>query len=289
MKCARLLSIACLLGAALVLAMPAHADTFNLPSFTLFGTQSVTINDSLDENTICVSGNVGTGGTSPGDLLLDKCRVNGSLFLSASGVLSLGSHGAFSGSLVTGSQAGVGATMSTVSSALNGLSANQTISGDLTSNMTFHNNSTTGGTAVIDITGNVNLNSNTLTFVAANAADKFVVNIGGDFAFSQSVISLSGFSNPDQLIFNITDDCSSVAEINKGTSVFAGIVLAPQCDIRVHNQLTFAGELFGENVTVDSAAKLSAPLPAVPEPSTLLLLGTGLIAFTAIFHKKLLA
>lgn len=287
MKSTSLLSIAILLAVSLILTVPAHADTFNLPSFTLFGTQSVTINDSLDENTICISGNVGTGGTSPGDLLLDKCRVNGSLFLSASSVLSLGSHGAFSGSLVTGSQAGVGATMSAVSSALNGLSANQTISGDLASSMTFHNNSTTGGTAVIDITGNVNLNSNILTFVAANAADKFVVNIGGDFAFSQSTIILSGFSNPDQLIFNITDDCSSVAEINKSTSVFAGILLAPQCDIRVHNQLSFDGELFGENVTVDSAATLSSPLSTVPEPNTLLLLGTGLISFAGIFRKLL--
>jgi len=272
-------------GVALIFAMPAHADPFNLPNFTVFGTQSVTINDSLDENTICITGNVGTGGTSVGDLSLNKCQVNGSLSVTTGGVLSLGSHGAFSGSLVTGNLSGVGATISSVSASLNGLSANQTISGDLTSNMTFHNNSTTGGTDVIDITGNVALNGNTLTFVAANASDKFVVNVGGNFNFAQSIISMSGFSNADQLIFNITDSCSSVAEINKGTSVFSGILLAPECDIRVHNQLTFAGELFGENVTIDSAAKLKQPLPAVPEPGTLALLGTGLLGFAAVRRR----
>ena len=287
MKPAGLICAASLLGAALVLAVPAHADPFNLPSFTVFGTQSVTINDSLDENTICVTGNVGTGGTAVGDLLLDKCRVNGSLSVTTGAVLSLGSHGAFSGSLATGNQSGVAAMLNTISGNLNALSANQTISGDLTSSMTFHNTSTTGGTEVIDITGNVALNGNTLTFVAANAADKFVVNVGGDFDFAQSIISLSGFTNADQLIFNITDNCSSVAEINKSTSVFSGILLAPKCDIRVHNQLSFAGALFGENVEIDSAAKLSQSLSSVPEPGTLVLLGTGLLGFAGVIRRKL--
>jgi choice-of-anchor A domain-containing protein len=285
MKPAGLVCMASLLGVALIFAVPAHADPFNLPSFTVFGTQSVIINDSLDENTICITGNVGTGG----DLLLDKCRVNGSIFVGTGSDLSLGSHGAFSGSLITGSLSGVGATISAVSSGLNGLSANQTISGNLTSNMTFHNTSTTGGTDVIDITGNVALNGNTLTFVAANASDKFVVNVGGNFDFAQSIISMSGFTNADQLIFNITHSCSSVAEINKGTTVWSGILLAPECDIRVHNQLAFAGELFGANVTIDSAAKLSQPPSTVPEPGTLALLGTGLLGFAGAIRRKLAA
>jgi hypothetical protein len=44
-------------------------------------------------------------------------------------------------------------------------------------------------------------------------------NVGGNFGFSQSVTSLSGIA-AGQVIFNITDTFSSVAEINKSTSVF---------------------------------------------------------------------
>ncbi len=277
---------ALLLGLTLVCAEPAHADGVGLPNYTVFGTQSVTINDSLDANTVCITGNVGTGGTNSSDLSLDKCLVNGDINVTTAGVLSLGSNGAFSGSLVAGSLSAVGTTISTISSNLNALSANQTISGSLTTNRTFTNTSTTGGTYVIDITGGVNLNGNTLSFIADNSADKFVVNIGGNFGFSQSIINLSGFTNADQLIFNITDACSSVAEINKSTSVWFGTLLAPECDIRVHNQLSFDGELFGQNVTIDSAAKLTAPPPAVPEPGTLALLGSGILALSSLLRRK---
>jgi hypothetical protein len=91
-----------------VLAGPARAD-WGLPSYTVFGTQSVTINDGLNETTIC-AGNVGTGGTAIGALSLDKCLVDGNVAVTTASVLNLGSHGAYSGSLITGNLTSVGTT-----------------------------------------------------------------------------------------------------------------------------------------------------------------------------------
>src|SRR5437879_3438617 len=63
----------------ILFAGQAHADSFGLGNFGVYGSNSVIINDGLNENTTCVSGNVGTGGTTAGSLALDKCRVAGTV------------------------------------------------------------------------------------------------------------------------------------------------------------------------------------------------------------------
>jgi choice-of-anchor A domain-containing protein len=205
--------------------------------------------------------------------------------VNSSSVLNLGSNGAYSGSLVTGSQTGVVSTMSSVSSSLNALAANQTITGDLASDMTFTNTSTTGGTYVIDINGNVSLNSNTLNFVASNANDKFVVNVTGSLAAAQSFVQISGGITPDELIFNLTGPAGCSARVNKGTGTWSGTILAPACDIRVDNPHPFDGEAFGNTVTVDSAGTITGP-GSVPEPSSILLFGSGLSAVSLRLRRR---
>ena len=285
----RLKQIVLVAAAVLVLATftapLAHADAFGLPTstFTVFGANSVTINDALDENTVCVTGGVGTNGT----ISLDKCKVQGNLYAPNAGAVSLGPHGAFSGSEIFGSQAAVVSTMSSVSSSLAGLAANTTLA-TLNSNQTFNNSSASGGTFVVNVTGDVALNGNTLTFTAANPNDKFVVNVGGNFNFAQSVINLGSNVAAGNIIFNVTDNCSSPpAEINKSASIFSGILLAPNCDIRVHNQGTITADLFGKTVLVDSAATIQPPTTTAPEPSSLVTLLGGMTGLAVLLRRKI--
>src|SRR5580700_5235133 len=234
--------------------------------------------DGLDESTTCIAGNVGTGGTAAGALSLDKCLVDGNVAVTNASVLNLGSHGAYSGSLITGDLTSVGTTMNTVSSSLAGLMPNLIFASLSNMNETFSNTSTTGGTYVIDITGSASTtNPYTWTFAASNPNDKFVVNIGGDVALAQLQISLMGGITADQLIFNLTgSSCSScTAEVNKSDSVWFGTILAPDYDVRVHNSFPFTGDVFGDTVTVDSGAVLTGP-SSVPEPKYVPLLCVGI-------------
>ena len=276
------------LGFTLAFANLAHADNFGLPSYAIFGTQSVTINDSLNATTTCVNGNVGTGGTGAGSLILDKCLVSGTTYISNSSVLNLGSNGGISTLSVgpTGASgvplSAVGSTMTSVSNTLNALVASQTLSSLILGTGGFQNFINPGGTFVVDITGNFDLNGATLNLTAANSSDLFVFNIGGTFNFSQSIINLTGISF-NNVIFNVTDACG-VATINKGTSIWRGTLLAPNCDIRVHNTMDFQGSLFAQNVTADSGIVINGPTQ-VPEPSSLLLLSAGLIGLPLLRRR----
>jgi choice-of-anchor A domain-containing protein len=176
--------------------------------------------------------------------------------------------------------------MSTVSSSLAGLTPNLTFASLSNTNETFTNTSTTGGTYVIDINGSVSTtNPYTWTFAAANPNDKFVVNVGGDFAAAQLMISLMGIP-ASQLIFNCTGSSfspSCTAEVNKSDSIWFGTILAPNYDVRVHNPFPFIGEVFGDTVTVDSGAKLASP---VPEPKYFSLLCAGMAGILVIRRRS---
>jgi choice-of-anchor A domain-containing protein len=278
----RLLQAAFLLALILACAKRAHADSFGLSGFSVYGSHSVTINDGLNETTTCVQGNVGTGGTGAGALILDKCRVAGNLDFTTTPVLKLGSHGAYTGSLVTGALTSVSANMSAVSTSLKNLAPNQTLASLGNSNLTFSNTSTTGGTYVVDVTGSaITTNVYTWNFAAASTHDLFVVNIAGNMDLAHINISLSGISS-DNLIFNLTGS-SCTARVHKSDSNFSGTILAPGCSLRVDDQLGFDGELYGYDVTVDSGAELHntdtpppPPPTPTPEPATLVLLGSAL-------------
>jgi choice-of-anchor A domain-containing protein len=236
-----------------------------LPNFAVFGTESVTINDGLNENTRCIKGNVGTGGTDSGDLYLNKCLVFGNILVTTASVASLGSHGAYAGRLILGQVSGVGATMNSISGYLGGLPPDLTLASLINQNVTFTNSSTTGGTYVINIVGSASTtNPYTWTFVAAAPGDKFVVNIGGDLTVAQLKIAFSGDIDPNNVVFNLTGSSCS-AEVNKSDSIWFGVILGPQCELRVHNPFPFIGRLLGKTVTVDSGAAITRYYSDLPK------------------------
>src|SRR6267142_330194 len=102
------------------------------------------------------------------------------------------------------------------------------------------------------------LNGNRINFVG-NSSDNFVINVAGNSnSISQSNISLSGGITPDQVLFNFTGQSGCSVEVNKSNSTCNGIILAPRCNVRVHNPFPFVGEVYGATVKIDSAAVLKA-------------------------------
>ena len=231
-----------------------------LPTFTVFGTSGVSINDSLDEKTVCVVGNVGTASSSSGGLYVDKCLINGNISVPTASALKFGSHGALSGTLNVGSQAALVANMNAASTTAQKLTPNVTLT-NLTSNMNFTNPSTTGDTYVINITGSINLNNNTITFSAANSTDKFVINVAGSSSsISQSFINLTNIA-ASQILWNFTGPAGCSVLVNKSNSLWNGTILAPRCDVRVHNPMPFTGDILANTVTIDSAAVITGTPP----------------------------
>ena len=167
-------------------------------------------------------------------------------------------------------------------SAYAALTANQTISGGLSSNLTVTNNTGTNR-YVLDITGGISYNSDVLTLNGrANQDDFFIINVAGNMTWSQSQVVLNNVTS-DHVIFNFTDSAASVL-VNKSATVFNGTILAANGDssIRYHNPATFSGALIAENITLDSASQLSGrTFHSAPEPGSapLVILGMAMLGF----------
>ncbi len=259
----RIVGITVLVGLALA-STPARADSFGSPNFAIYGISSLSINDSQNANTVCVTGNAGSGGTFG----LDKCLVQGNVYVTNPVNFTLGSNGAFTGTEVVGTLASVNSSLSSEAASLAALSPTLTINGDVT-------NSTTFSSGVIDINGNINLNQQTLTL---NGAGQFIFNIAGTVGFSCSNIVLTGGASTANVIFNIQN--SGTSTWNKDCTTWSGTILDTTGTVDIHNQWAlgdFSGQVFGDSVLLHSAGSVVQPTTSVPEPGSLLLLATGLL------------
>ena len=160
------------------------------------------------------------------------------------------------------------------------LTPNQTFTSTLTGGETI--NATVAGQNVIDLKGGINMTGSTGITLNGTANDVFVLDVESQLVSNNGTsITLTGGLTASHVLWNYLG--TSTASFTGGghTQTWEGTVLAPNASISAHDR-TFDGALIsGKDITITSNAWLNyAPgRPAsVPEPSTMALAVTGLLA-----------
>jgi choice-of-anchor A domain-containing protein len=180
---------------------------------------------------------------------------------------------------------------------LAGLGNNLAINGNQTVNESAGQSDTGNGITyrVFNVTSYSSGDGKMLTINGDGSGDPVVFN----FAFNSNVnlggdVTLSGL-NDDQILWNFTTSGKNISLNNNASSfpmplAFQGIILAPNDVISLTNA-NLDGRVFGGD-TIDmqvvSGDTIKAPTTFTPEPATLALMGTGILALGSFFrrHRK---
>jgi choice-of-anchor A domain-containing protein len=167
-----------------------------------------------------------------------------------------------------------------------GLAPTQIISGNVTVPTTI-NATALNHENVININGDINLNNENLV-VNGTASDFFIINVSGSLSLTGTAsLVVTGGVPIGNVIYNFTGCPTSSCSENFNTHVgdiVNGIMLAPNYDMNLDG--TWNGELIGGPLTIGllSGVKINyvgvntdfnPESTAVPEPSSVVLLGTG--------------
>lgn len=160
------------------------------------------------------------------------------------------------------------------------LTATQSFASGITSGTTITGN---GGLNVISVTGNINLGNGENLTLSGTSSDIFVINVSGTLTLTGNAKLLISGVPVENVIYNFT---GSSGTINTGVGdVLNGVFLAPNYSMTLDG--IWNGEIIsGKTIQLLSGVTVNGPSP-VPEPATLLLLGTGLAAVGAWSRKEL--
>jgi PEP-CTERM motif-containing protein len=262
--------------------------------------------NTLQITNVTVNGNIGVGMTGKATDS-GPSTINGRLDFSASNTSQFSNNNA-SNVITGGVNYGVGVVtmaLSTVNSLNTMLGSEAGTSININGNTTI--NASAGildanGDRVFTVTGFNTTNSNILTINGDAAGDNVVLNFKGLSANFNNQVKLVGISS-DQVLYNfvggsnltggpalqINDNLSNnTPNCSLGQFCVQGIFLDPNGKISVTNA-NLVGRVFGgdtQDFQYVSGSKVTAPTTFTPEPASLVLLGTGILALGSFFRRR---